>query len=124
MQKYLRADPSFLSELEIYPALKNLCLNDLKYYQDKISSYVIRKFDPTWTFENIKNRADSDCTISKKLDFMALWLINNQNLSNCILLKTDFLQPEFDNLKELADSSTFRRLICILDQIEHKVKVG
>jgi hypothetical protein len=119
VQKYLKADPSFLSELEIYPALKNLCLNNLKYYQDKISSYVVRKFDPTWTLENIKSISNSDCTMSKKLDFMALWLINNQELSNCMLLKTEFLQPEFDNLKELTDPSTFRRLICILDQIEN-----
>ena len=120
VQKYLKSDPSFLSEPDIYPALKNLCLHDLKYYQDKINSYVIRKFDPSWTLDDIKDRADSDCTINKKLDFIALWLINNQNLDNCTLLKSVYLQPEFEALKENADPSTFRRLICILDQIENK----
>lgn len=120
VQKYLKAEPSFVSEPNLYPALKNLFLNDLQYYQDKINSYVVRRFEPSWTLEEIKNRTDSDCTINKKLDFMALWLINNQSLENCTLLKSIYLQPEFEMLKENADSSTFRRLICILDQIENK----
>ncbi|KIE86733.1 hypothetical protein SD67_04750 [Acinetobacter pittii] len=120
VQKYFKADPSFLSELDNYPALKSLCLNDLTYYEDKINPYVKRKFDTSWVLEDIKDRADSDCSINKKLDFLALWLINNQDVNNCMRLKAEFLQPEFDNLKEFADSSTFRRLICILDQIENK----
>lgn len=120
VQKYLKSDPSFLSETDIYPTFRNLCLNDLNYYKDKINPYVMKKFEHNWTLEDIKNIADAECTINKKLDFIAIWLISNQNLKNCSLLKTDYLQPEFETLKEIADSSTFRRLICILDQIENK----
>lgn len=124
VQKYLKTNPSYVSNSIICPTLKSLCKNDLEYYRNKINASIIRQFDMNWTLEDIKKISDSDCTINKKLDFIALWLINNQSLSNCDLLKKSYLQPEYENLKENADPSTFRRLICILDQVENKAVIS
>ena len=42
VQKHVKLDPSFLAETDIYPTLRNLYLNDLNYYKDKINPYVMK----------------------------------------------------------------------------------
>lgn len=123
VQKYINADHSYANNPELPSALSSLIKNNLEYYINKISSSVKKQFQNSWTLEEIINMTqinDTECSISKKLDFLALWLTNNTNKESCTLLKEKFLKPQFEILKEHTDvTSTFRRLICILDQIEN-----
>lgn len=124
VQKYARSNPSYATSSEIQPTLKELLGFDVEHYRKKIPPSVARQFDKTWTFEEIigmEKVGESECSLSKKIDFLALWLINNPIHKNCDLIKQTYLSTEFDHLKAKGDASTVRRLICILDQIENKV---
>ena len=109
---------------EEIPTLRELLGFDIEHYKKKIPTSVARQFDKAWAFPEIialEKVGESECSLNKRIDFLALWLINNPTQQNCDLLKQSYLSTEFDNLKSKGDASTFRRLICILDQIESKI---
>ena len=124
VQKYSKANPTYKTQTNIQSTLKELLGFDIEHYKKKIPTSVTRQFDKSWTFEDIialEKVGESECSLNKRIDFLALWLINNPTQQNCYLLKQSYLSTEFDNLKSKGDASTFRRLICILDQIENKI---
>jgi len=124
VQKYGKVNPTYQTETNIQSTLRELLGFDIEHYKKKIPTSVIRQFDKAWTFEEIiglEKVGESECSLNKRIDFLALWLINNPTQQNCDLLKQSYLSTEFDNLKSKGDASTFRRLICILDQIENKI---
>ena len=124
VQKYSKANPTYQKKTNIQSTLKELLGFDIEHYKKKIPTSVARQFDKAWAFPEIialEKVGESECSLNKRIDFLALWLINNPTHENCDLLKQKYLSTEFDNLKSKGDASTFRRLICILDQIESKI---
>lgn len=126
VQKYSNADRSYVTDPSIPSALISLINNNLDYYVNKITASVKKQFQEHWSLSEIikmEQINNTECSIHKKLDFLALWLVNNANYTSCVLLKDQFLKPQFETLKEYTEGrTTFRRLVCILDQIEnHKV---
>ncbi|WAU75469.1 hypothetical protein [Acinetobacter sp. TR3] len=82
-----------------------------------------KQFEKNWSLDEIlliEKIGEIECSLNKKLDFLALWLIEHPSKESCDLLREKFFSSDFDKLKSEADTTTLRRLICILDQVENQ----
>lgn len=122
VQKYSRSNPTYKDQSDIQQTLRDLIGFDLEHYKKKIPPSVSRQFEKNWTLDEIlliEKIGEIECSLNKKLDFLALWLIEHPSKESCDLLREKFFSSDFDKLKSEVDITTLRRLICILDQVEN-----
>ena len=123
VQKYSRSNPTYKDQSDIQQTLRDLIGFDLEHYKKKIPPSVSRQFEKNWSLDEIlliEKIGEIECSLNKKLDFLALWLIEYPSKESCDLLREKFFSSDFDKLKSEADTTTLRRLICILDQVENQ----
>lgn len=116
VRKYLKACSSVIEFTE-KPIVKRLELSSESYVNKIIKSNQIAKtVKDIIKHEDILNNKFYD--ENKKLDVLGIWLNENKSFENCISIRNE-LKNNYDFWIEKANFHNFKRLVCIIDEIEN-----
>lgn len=120
VRKYTRADPAFTSPLssELYQKYHNI---NKEWYRKKINpTRATLNLAKTGYPDIIKNKSVRPIS---RLDALGVWLIDNPSVDNCNKVR-EYIKKNHSKLtsqisKDIWKQTAFKRLVCILDEIEN-----
>ncbi len=116
IRKYLKTCSTPVKFTE-KPMVKRLELSSESYVAKIIKSKQISKtIQDIVKHEDILNNKFYD--ENKKLDVLGVWLNGNKSFENCTAIKKE-LKENYDFWMEQANFHNFKRLVCIIDEIEN-----
>lgn len=115
VRKYL--NNSTIQLISNETTVKNRLTLSSKCYVDKVtnSKKMSTDLQTVSDYNDILNSSSYD--ENKKLDLLGVWLSMNKTIENCTNIKKE-LRDNYDSWMSKSNYSNFKRLVCIIDEIE------